>query len=607
MEVESQKKKYKLRFNDKQIVEIDEDIFPYFKTLSNMLEDCSGDMAMCSLEIPISVDVVTPEALEALISFYKMVVTHGIEGVGIFWPLALVDTPFMMDKEGNMNEKALYQLVAAANYLDVNDFLIYIVEHLNTLVRSWPLQKLEARHHALLKRKREERRLLPFRVHYKYELYVHDILQSMIPHDLVRGVDERITKYVNPVVCTPDITIILNDISTPNYIHINESIDVKNSHAAILAAHKILSLGSVDDEVGVGNLFITVLDQEGHLSFHGEIILAPVLRRDSDLGQARSLDEYPIPVAEVLAVWSGDNMIFALTRGGLYYWGRDKTHRRPDYVTGTMIDINPDEVLQVAIGMHHVLILTRHGLRVWGYVYVGSIFTDPNYKYYLKPSNVMHIVNETTKKEEQIEKVYASGIYSVVLAKSGILYYPRSKDNLLVTWHPIVDLPPSLPRFIALNRQYLCLIIEDQQLLVLLPSAASEGKSPTTSMMNSLSTLKDEIISYTACDSFTLIGTSHALYLSPYSPPGLKYTLPFGGTESSRSPYKLNVVFGPTGKEESILVDDDDDDDDEEERAGQRRRLDLKCDRCSAKALFMHTKQENKLFCSAYCFRKQKS
>lgn len=610
MEVEPQKKKYKLLFANDQSVEIDEDILPYFRTLYNMIGDCGGgdDALFCSTGIPMVVESVTPAIMEALIAFYKSVNTYGLKEVGVYWPLSLIDTPFMMDNEGNMKDSdALYQLMNAASYLDLDAFIVYMVEHVDKLVRVLPLDTLKARYEALsspLKRKREVVVLpLPYRLQYRYELYVHAILQSMMPSDLVPGIDERYVKYVNPVVCTPDITIILNEGSTPNLIQIAEKGGVTNREAvlSLLTGEKRLRQGPVNAEVSAGDVFFCVLSQEGDLSMYGEITLVRRFSMDADSGKAITLTEKPLSLVGVtiLAVWSGENMIMALSREGLYYWGRDKVQRRPDYVVGMVKDINPHDVLHVAMGKHHVLILTKNGVRVWGYLHVSGMFTLANYTS-LKPDNVMRIVNEVTKKEETIEKVYASDMYSVVLAKSGIFYYPRSKDNVQVTWHPINEIPQILVSSIsiALNRNRLSFIIDDKEWLVLLPGASEEKKLPTHTTKSLSTSLKGElVISYTACGDFALIGTPHALYLSPYSFKGLEYTLKFGGTDSSLAPYKLNVEFG--NSQEQLFIE-------EKERASQRRRVDLKCDRCSAKALFMHTKQE-RLFCSAYCFRKHKS
>lgn len=596
MEVEPQKKKYKLLFANDRSVEIDEDILPYFLTLYNMIGDCGGgddDALFCSTGIPMTVKSVTPEIMEALIAFYKSVNTYGPKEVGIYWPLSLIGTLFAMDSEGNMNDSdALYQLMDAANYLDLNTFLVYMVEHLDKLVRALPLQELKARYEALqnpLKRKREVVVVLPlpYRLQYRYELYVRDILQSMIPGDLVPGPDERIVKYVNPVVYAPYITLVLNESGRLNAIDVNGRVTDPDVGTSLRTGD---TQNSLVNEVSAGDIFFCVLSEDGELSFYGEITLVARLSMDTRSGKAQPLAEKPPSLVgvTVLAVWSGENMIMALSREGLHYWGRDKTLRRPDYVTGMVAGINPHDVLQVAMGKHHVLILTKNGLRVWGYLYVASIFSLPNFKP-LKPENVMHIFNEKTKKEEKIEKVFASDMYSVVLAKSGIFYYPRSTDNVDITWHPINEIPQilvsSIP--IALNRRHLSFIIDDKEWLVILPSVSEEKKLPTHTV-KSLSRLQKDVlvISYTACDKFTLIGTPHALYLSLYDP--------------SLAPYKLNVEFGDS--QEQLLIESDEEE--EDESASQRRRIDLRCDRCSAKALFMHTKQE-KLFCSTYCFRKQ--
>jgi len=606
MEVEPQKKKYKLLFANDRSVEIDEDILPYFLTLYNMIGDCGGgddDALFCSTGIPMTVESVTPEIMEALMAFYKSVNTYGPKEVGIYWPLSLIGTPFAMDSEGNMNDSdALYQLMDAASYLDLNAFLVYMVEHLDKLVRALPLEELKARYEALqnpLKRKRENTKEvvlpLPYRLQYRYELYVRDVLQSMIPGDLVPGPDERIIKYVNPVVYAPFITLVLNESGRPNAIDVNGRVTDLDARTSLRTDDiERLTQNSLINEVSAGDTFFCVLSEDGELSFYGEITLVARLSMDPRSGKAQPLFNKPPALVgvTVLGVWSGENMIMALSREGLHYWGRDKTLRRPDYVTGMMAEINPHDVLQVAMGKHHVLILTKNGLRVWGYLYVASIFSLPNFKP-LKPVNVMHIFNEKTKKEEKIEKVFASDMYSVVLAKSGIFYYPRSTDNVDITWHPINEIPQILVSsiFIALNRRHLSFIIGDKEWLVILPGVSDEKKL-TTHTVKSLSRLQKDIlvISYTACDKFTLIGTPHALYLSLY--------------DSSLTPYKLNVEFGDNQEQLLIENEEEEEEEEEDESASQRRRIDLTCDRCSAKALFMHTKQE-KLFCSTYCFRKQ--
>jgi len=572
-ETDQMETKFKLLFKDDRVVEIETDVLAYFTTLYNMMMDCD-EMDLCISGIPITVESVTPEIMRALIDVYKIYASQKDKDMGNAWREATKGTPFVIMLEEE--EEAMFQLMEAANYLDLEALLLYLSETFDKRVRAWPMKKLEARYAALMpKRKREEEVTQTWRLQYTYEYYVHAILQSMMPIDWVRGVDERIIKYVNPVTCADKIKIVIQD-RRASYRRISftykDIVDKNNTLSSLMkGSDKLKALDQINEVVAMNSSF-AILTMSGNLLLYGEIVLTDEPSRKDNLSQV--LVETPLPNEEVLAVWGGDTMILALSRKGLHYWGTMKKHHYNMYKSGFVPGVEPDDVLQVAVGEHQVLILCREGLRVWGYLY-------PNKFVYVSPHKIIRIKNEVTGLEEKIERIYASGNHTVVLAKSGILYYPMGAEE--TNWRKVIGLlPPLLPsNHIVIFNEYLSFIVDNEEWQYNLDDSRLSRKI-------SLLSLDGEIVSYTACANYTLIGTTLGLYMSPYHAIGPEEVAQFDGSSSSTSPYKLNVPFKINAPEEN-----------------KRRRLDLSCAKCSANALFMDTK-EKALFCSAYCFRKQK-
>lgn len=224
-------------------------------------------------------------------------------------------------------------IVVAANYLQAESLVRSGVNWLYTHFYRMPFAQLEKEARAYTstetsKRKKldsdddgddeEEREKSRFRIQYKRALYTHHILEWLLPSNLVRPVNHRIQKYVNPiatngVVCTTiqhaeGTFVRRNKMKGSKFLSLTKRAQLK----AFLTAHP-------NAEILVGETFVAVITPDAKI----RVYAYGDFDDDDDNNDEAVKIFYPEEVkmrnSEVIAAWAYKERLFVLNEEGLFW------------------------------------------------------------------------------------------------------------------------------------------------------------------------------------------------------------------------------------------------------------------------------------------------
>lgn len=570
MEIVPAQTTYRIRLRNDGEVVMSGEVWSYFRTLRDMTMDCGvSDMANgCLIQIPLSantggVNITTP-ILQTMIDFYAIVFLRGMKGVK-----EATESPFHEKWQSiQIDEQAMIELIMAANYLGTSELLVFVMDRLYTQVRRESTHYLETRVAQLsssLKRKveRETTKNVSdrLRIQYRREKLVKLIMQALLPlPELVRGIDKRIARYVNPVACITNKPLEPLPLVVIQYDEDGVAITTDRQWRMRIEALYDEELSEVH---GNGAESYAILNTDGQLSVFG--VRNQLAYRDTPIGNTR-----------VIAMWTSKEYMIFLTYDTLYVYNFD---------TGDVHFIRGLEeessVLDVSIGSGHALILTYDGL--YG-VFLDDSWQRSQLSFGFRGEWPRHSARKLDVHGAIIRSILAREDYNIVVTTSGMVYTTGSMSTLTPLniqiesgeWLPVPALSSLGVRLMAGDWNRLVVTTSNNETYVMGDYLRRQYKTPLK-----LSTIEGEIRSITSIeDKYFFVVTTTGLFVYNATPNQLNA---LGGTDSALPPYKLRLPFVSTIKN----------------KPNKKVRLD--CHVCCASATMLDPK-DSRLFCSRYCF-----
>ena len=605
-----------------QVIKVKKELLPYFKTLENLVKDAQSDYE--TVGIPLTTPGLTPDLMNLMIHFYEIYREFGIEGV----KAAIQDDTFneVFYREWVFLRNDIYdmaELAAIANQLDARDLLVTLLDEIYAEIYVLSPSQLQRRFDAIIKRKRsideegvgEEEKDVdkrPMRFQYKREVQIQAVLASLLTYELVRGIDERITKYIPRLVGGDYFTFIRDkDGSQPPLIIRDRHLDsyFANTGPSTLAMTKgSRTLYQSNPEVSCGNIFYALLDQQGILSTYGEITKTPRdpfqesnLLSEKKPSEGVSLQENLFPDASI-AMWSRDTLLIVLRHDALYAIGTWRGLDRGPGGGGVTVANQPlripnleaSSIIDVVCGPSHTFFLTRDGLYGCGdntKKVLGAETVDP----------ITYVPFLIDIEGQKIEKICASGEHSVALTDKGVLYACGTDHGQLGfgfggnmrghLWTKM-EMPEDMarPELITCS-EYRTVILAGNKLYNI-GGQINQRSSPVLTKIyfwRDVGIIKDVLTT----DSYILVLATKGLFLVTY---GSASTVDeeidaFGGRHPIYSTdNKLNFdIIDDEEKEASISIN-------------PNKRPKFSC-LCSAQAFYVD-KAKTGIFCSSYCVHK---
>ena len=542
---------YRIRLpNDDEVV-MSGEVWSYFRTLHDMTMDCDVSEIVhgCIVQIPLFADI-TKSILQTMIDFYAIVIVKGVNGVK-----KSADSPFHEEwKRIELDEQELIEFIVAANYLDARVFLVFAEDTLYTQVRRESTYYLEARvasSSSMLKRKlvenKKENVADRVRIHYRREQLIKMIMTALLPlPELVRGIDKRMPKYVNPIAC---ITTLSYEVLPQLSIQYEEaSIMVRGPHRSVTV--EPLYKQRLSEVCGNGEDAYAILNTDGQLTIFG-------------VRDRLSYKVTPVGNTRVIAMWVGMAYLMFMTSDTLYVY---------NFYTGAVNFIRDLEetssVLNVSIGSGHALILTRHGL----------------YTVYINDARTPYIAVKGDVHGATIRSILARKDFSIVVTTMGMVY---------ASGKPFSSIPIDVkvksgewilsPALSSLDVQ----LIEGDETRIIVTNSSNEtyiiGEYLRRIYRTPLKLLPVEgdirsVISIRY--KYFIVVTTAGIFVYDATPDQINS---LGGTDSALPPYKLTLPFTTIAKN----------------KPNKKARLD--CHVCGASATMLDTRY-SRLFCSRYCF-----
>ena len=540
---------YRILLPNNEEVVMNREMWSHFKTLHDMTMDCQVEYTtknecLVSLSVfPSGVTISVP-ILERMIDFYD----------------AKKETSLL-------DEQAIVELIMAANYLEAGEFLLFITDELYTRVRQESTLSLETRVASSVKRKLVEEPNVAnrVRIQYRREQLVRLVMRSLLPlPELVRGIDKRIRKYVDPIACissnpynpSPLVVIQYDDdavLISDSEWHVED---------AISEDKKALYSERLSEVVGTSNGHYAVLNRDEQLSVFGNT----------------TLKKKPIGNTRVIAIWSGTNNMLFMTHNNTLYVYQFGTE-----VLDTIQGLEGESpILDVSIGTNHALILTRDGL--YG-VYLNDSWQRSQLNFGVRGDWTRNRARKLDVRGATIRTILARGDYSITVTTSGLVY---------ATGPNYASVPLDIQVSSGVWQQSLVLSLMDVRLLTgdesrtIVHSGTDNElylfgnylRRDDSGKLLKLASIEGEVRSITSVEEkYFIVVTTRGLFIYNATPDQVNA---LGGTDTVMKtfPFKLSLPFVAT-------------------KSNKKLRLD--CHLCCAEATMLDTKY-SRLFCSRYCF-----
>ena len=538
---------YRILLPNNEEVVMNSKMWSHFKTLHDMAMDCEveytakNECLVPLLVFPSGVTINAP-ILQKMIDFY--------DGVNKTVPL---------------DERAIVELIMGANYLEASKFLLFVTDELYARVRQESTLSLETRITSSPKRKLVEETNVAnrIRLQYRREKLVRLVMRSLLPlPELVRGIDKRIRKYVDPIACVSSNPYIPLPLVIIQYD--DDAVLISETEwpleDTMLEDKKALYSERLSEVVGTSNGHYAILNRDEQLSVFGNT----------------TVKKNPIDNTRVVAIWSGTNNMLFMTYNTLYVYqfGTEVL----DIIQGLEAD---SPILDVSVGTNHALILTHSGL--YG-VYLNDSWQRSQLNFGARVDWQRNRARKLDVRGATIRSILARDDYSVVVTTSGLVYatgpnYSSTPIDIQVSsgvWQQSLVLSSMDVRLLAGDGRRIVVSNGTDNELYLFGDYLRRHNANLVK----LAPIEGEVRSITSIEEkYFIVVTTRGLFIYNATPDQVNA---LGGTDTVMEtfPFKLSLPFVTT-------------------KSNKKLRLD--CHVCCASATMLDTKY-SRLFCSRYCF-----